>query len=167
MIHKTAYERYEKFMRDFLRLMRHVDLDNFDNLIATANSLAEWIQFDPKMTSEQKDALVCFKVPEGMDWQTCHEIANRQKHPLSRPKHVRDVRPIPGGSAGMVFPSDPSRVYAAGDEIMIDFDGQKESARGFVIRMARHFHYIFEVAVPPMPERAAASANFWNILKAA
>lgn len=168
MIHKTAKERYEKFMRDFLCLMRHFTQDNLDNFFATANSLVDWIRHDPSLTREQRRAMNLFAAPRGIDWQACNDVANFQKHGNSRGEpHVRSVEVIPNGFAGMVFPSDPTRVYAAGDEIMIDFDGQKEPARGLVIRTARHFHYIFEVAVLPIHERATASANFWNILKAA
>lgn len=46
------------------------------------------------------------------------------------------------------------RVIGAGEEITIECDGGRESALAFVIRVFRHFHYIFEVAPNPLSDRA-------------
>ena len=45
------------------------------------------------------------------------------------------------------------RVVGAGDDIVIEYNGNSESALAFVVRTFRHFHYIFEVAPIPIEQR--------------
>src|SRR5580704_8033199 len=80
MLHTTAQERYQKLKRVFGRLMKNFNRDDLDEFIQTANSLREWIQRDPALTREQRKAAEAFAVPQGLDWQVCHQIANHQKH---------------------------------------------------------------------------------------
>ena len=117
---------------------------------------------DDTLSLDQKAALDRFVVPESLDWQICHQIANHQKHrnyaprfrhvddPVSIPQ-VKTVHVMPGGRGFAVPPS--MRVFGAGDEIVIEYDGNRESALAFVVRTFRHFHYIFEVAPTPISER--------------
>jgi hypothetical protein len=49
------------------------------------------------------------------------------------------------------------RVFGAGDEIVLDCDGKREDALGFVVRTFRHFHYIFELAPVPLETRIIPS----------
>ena len=156
MLHKSSHERYCKLAKVFRRLMNHFDRDDLDEFIATANSLPEWIRRDPAMTTDQKEALDHFTIPEGIDWQICRSIANQQKHAgPSRNKHVPQVNSVKvkvGGASGFIIP--PSmRVVGAGDEIVIDLAGTNESALAFVIRTFEHFRYIFEVAPIPVSQR--------------
>jgi hypothetical protein len=160
MLHTTAQERYEKLRNVFARLKRNFNRDDLDDFIQTANSLREWIRRDAAITQEQKDALERFVVPESLDWQICNQIANQQKHVDARPRTkarktqgvsipvVKAVQVRQGGTGFMVPPS--MRVVGAGEEITIEYDGNRESALAFVVRTFRHFHYIFEVApIPP------------------
>jgi len=167
MLHKTAQERYEKLRNVFARLKEHFNRDDLDDFIQTANSLREWIRRDDTLTSEQKAALERFVVPESLDWQICHQIANQQKHVDARPRTrarrsqavsipvVKAVQVKPGGTGFVVPPS--MRIVGAGEEITIEFDGNRESALAFVVRTFRHFHYIFEVASVPPGERVIPS----------
>ena len=66
---------------------------------------------------------------------------------------VKTVQVKPGGPGFAVPPS--MRVVGAGEEIVIEYDGNRDSALAFAIRTFRHFHYIFEVAPIPLGERAA------------
>jgi len=159
-LHRTALERYEKLKRVFRRLMERFNPDDLDDFIQTANSLPEWIRSDSTLSQEQKDALERFAVAPSLDWQICHQIANAQKHgraklrsgalPTAAPV-VKSVHWKPGGGGFAVLPS--KRVFGAGHEIVIEFDGNRESALGFVIRTFRHFHYIFEMAPIPPSQR--------------
>jgi hypothetical protein len=54
----------------------------------------------------------------------------------------------------MVPPS--MRIIGAGDEITIEWNGNRESALAVTIRVFGHFHYIFEVATIPSEKRASA-----------
>lgn len=38
-------------------------------------------------------------------------------------------------------------IVGAGDEIVIECNGERESALAFVVRTFRHFHFIFETAL--------------------
>jgi hypothetical protein len=80
MLHRSAQERYEKLKRVFNRLMDRFNRDDLDDFIQTANSLPEWIRSDGTLSREQKDALERFVVPQSLDWQICHQVANVQKH---------------------------------------------------------------------------------------
>lgn len=163
MLHKTSQERYEKLKRVFARLMDRFTVDDLDDFIQTTNSLREWIEQDASLLPEQRDHLKRFAIPQGVDWQICHQIANVQKHvkanrrfrkgQLSAPVPVVTVLEVkPGAGVGFVVP--PSRrVIGAGDEIVIGLDGNRESALGFVIRTFRHFHFIFEMAPVPVDQR--------------
>jgi hypothetical protein len=162
MLHRTAQERYEKLKRVFTRLMERFNPDDLDDFVQTANSLREWIRRDGTLTEDQKAALERFVVDESLDWQICNQIANHQKHGGSKPrsKARRDSPSIPivkavqvkQGGAGFIVP--PSmRVVGAGDEIVIEYDGNRDSALAFVVRTFRHFHYVFELAPIPPDER--------------
>lgn len=166
MLHKTARERYGKLERVFRRLMKTFNRDDLDDFILTANSLHEWIQRDPSVTREQRAALEAFAVPLGLDWQICHQVANRQKHvrpkPVSRARTnpnvpvVKAVHIAPGGKGFVLPPS--MQVIGAGEDITVECEGGSESALAFAIRTFRHFHYIFEITPLPLAERASAAA---------
>jgi hypothetical protein len=163
MLHTTALEHYKKLKRVFARLMGRFSLDDLDDFIQTANSLREWIEQDASSLPEQRDHLKRFAIPQSIDWQICHQIANAQKHPRAN-SHFRKKQmsaPVPavmvlevkpGAGVGFVVP--PSRrIIGGGDEIVIGLDGKRESALGFVIRTFKHFHYIFEMAPIPLDQR--------------
>jgi hypothetical protein len=171
MLHRTAQERYEKLKKIFARLMERFNRDDLDDFVQTANSLREWIRRDGTLTQDQKAALEAFVVDQSVDWQICNQIANHQKHVVSRPrsKAPRNPASIPNvtavqvkaGATGFTLP--PSmRVFGAGDEIVIECGGNRESALGFVIRTFKHFHYIFELA--PIPPDQRVMPNLTDIL---
>lgn len=171
MLHKTAQERYKKLKNVFSRLMQNFNRDDLDDFVQTANSLRYWINRDRTLTQEQKDALERFVVPQSLDWQICNQIANCQKHADSKPRTkpgkvtastllVKEVHVNPGGTGFAVPPS--MRVFGAGDEIEIEYDGTHESALGFVIRTFKHFHYIFEMA--PIPPEQRVIPKFEDLL---
>ena len=163
MLHKTTEERYEKLKKVFARLMRQFNRDDLDDFVMTANSLREWIRRDGTLTFDQKSALERFVVNESLDWQICNQLANYQKHIGARPRsrrHRLTLVSIPrvtavevkSGAKGLSVP--PSmRIVGAGEEILIECEGRRESALALVIRTFQHFHYIFEVALVPPSER--------------
>jgi hypothetical protein len=166
MLHRTSQERYEKLKRVFTRLKANFNRDDLDDFVQTANSLREWIRQDVTLTSEQKAHLERFVVPESFDWQICNQLANQQKHvgqakPRTRRASlppgvaVKAVRVEEGGPGFRVPPS--MRIVGAGQEVTIELDGNRESALAFVIRVFRHFHYIFEVAPIPPDARSVSS----------
>jgi len=166
MIHRTAQERYEKLKRVFSRLMDDFNRDDLDDFVQTANSLREWIRRDATLTQDQKAALERFVVDESLDWQICNQLANQQKHMNSRPRSKARQAPasVPTVSAVQVKPGNygvvvpPSmRIVGRGEHIVIEWDGNHESALAFVVRTFRHFHYIFEIAPVPLSERTIAS----------
>jgi len=163
MLHRSAQERYAKLRRVFVRLLNHFNTDDLDDFIQTANSLREWIKLDPSLSAEQREHLERFTVPESLDWQICHQIANAQKH-VKMTRYVK--RSIKGGQipaitvlsvkkgAAKGFIEPPSlRLFATGDEILLEVDGQQQDALGFAVRTFRHFHYIFELAHLPVDQR--------------
>jgi hypothetical protein len=161
MLHRTSQERYEKLKRVFARLMERFNRDDLDDFIQTANSLREWIMQDDTLLPEQRAHLERFVVPESLDWQICHQIANAQKHVKAntRSKKPRNAYPAPAVTvaevkhgAGFVVPPS-SRIFGAGEEIVIQYDDKRESALGFTVRTFRQFHYIFEVAPIPIDKR--------------
>jgi hypothetical protein len=160
MLHKTALDRYQKLKKEYARLMTgRFNRDDLDDFIETANSLPEWIRQDPDLTSEQKAALEKFVVPESVDWQICHQVANAQKHVKAKPRRrlpvaapvVKSVQCEPGGTGFAVPPL--MRPYGAGDEIVIEYDEKRESALGFVVRTFNYFRYVFEVVPVPPSQR--------------
>lgn len=156
MLHKTSRERYDKLKKVFHRLMKHFNTDDLDDFIATANSMPEWMKHDPSLIQEQRDAIKRFTVQESLDWQICNQIANRQKHVKPRrqcgtPSLVNSVQRKSGG-LGILMPSS-MRVIGAGEEIFVDYGGNRESALAFVIRTFKHFHYMFEMAPVPPAQR--------------
>ena len=160
MLHETAHERYEKLKKVYTRLMQRFDRDDLEDFILTANSLPEWIRRDDTLSLDQKDALEKFLVPESLDWQLCHQIANAQKHGSSKPRSKKAPPPVvvksvdcqPGGQGFVVPPT--MRIVGASDEIFIDYDNERESALAFVVRTFHHFRYIFEIAsIPVSPRR--------------
>jgi hypothetical protein len=159
--------------------MRHFDMDGFDDFVQTANSLRDWILQDTTLTQHQRDEIKRFTVPNGIDWQICNQIANSQKHggrvefrgkSKNAPKLVvKDARITKGGNTGFVFPEMKTRVFAAGDEIKIDYecDGKRgtESALSVVFRTFQFFYYIFELApIASLPDRAKARQRWLDIL---
>jgi hypothetical protein len=158
MLHKTSRDRYDKLKRVFRRLMRNFNLDDLDDFIATANSMPVWMENDPSLAQEQRDALARFTVDESLDWQICHQIANQQKHarPQNHGRRVPQVgQPqINSGGRGILLQSTRSaRVIGAGEEISVDYSGTQESALAFVIRTFKHFHFMFEMAPIPPAQR--------------
>lgn len=166
MLHQTAQERYEKLKRVFRRLMRNFNRDDLDDFVLTANSLSEWIQHDRSVTREQRKAFNQFAVPVGIDWQICHQVANRQKHVLPKPVSqaktnpnapvVKAVRVVSGGKGFVLPPS--TQAIGAGEDITVEFESGTESGLAFVIRTFRHFHYTFEITPLPLGDRASAGA---------
>lgn len=156
MLHTTAQERYEKLKKLFRRLMAELNRDDLDDFIAVANSLPEYINNDPRMSREQKDAVKAFTVRNGVDWQICHETANRQKH--FRVKRAATVvkAHVKSGGTGFVLPQT-MEVLGAGEEIIFECNWGNESAAAFVIRTFQTFHYIFEMASIPPTERQVPS----------
>ncbi len=160
MLHKNANERYNKLKRVFHGLAANFNRDDLDEFISTANSLREWIRQDPCMSQEQRDALERFVAPVSIDWRICNEIANQQKHVKRQTRagaspFVNNVTVRPHGKGFHVPPS--MRVFGAGEDIVIDCDGNEESALAFVVRTFGHFHYIFEVAPIPPAQRDVAN----------
>jgi hypothetical protein len=172
MLHKNTQERYAKLCADFRRLMHHFDRDGLDDFIQTANSLVTWIKLDDTLSQHQKDELARFTIPNGIDWQVCNQIANRQKHPkpdrnLRAALEVKSVQINQASETGFRFPSFP-RAFAAGDKIMIDYEcGGKivsEPALAFVVRTFRQFYYIFELAPLPIGQRMNASKSVVELM---
>ncbi|MFI5088605.1 MAG: hypothetical protein ACHP7P_00930 [Terriglobales bacterium] len=162
MLHTTAYEKYEKLKKVFHRLMNDFNRDDLDDFVQTANSLPEWIRRDSTTTPEQRKAVARFTADESLDWQICHQVANHQKHFNSAPRVkarsssadvpvVKAVKVGPAG-AGFLLPSS-MKVLGAGQEILVEYNQERESALGFVVRTFRHFHCIFEVLPLPTSER--------------
>jgi hypothetical protein len=180
MIHTTAQERYEKLKNVFRRLMANFNRDDLDDYVQTANSLREWVRQDSSLMPEQREHLERFVENNSLDWQICNQLANAQKHVHARPRSkvrptqvpaVTAVKVTPGG-AGLAIQVKPGQgvnlranvgggatvrpnmcVYGAGEEIVIECDGQSQSALAFVIRSYQHFRYIFEVAPIPVSQR--------------
>jgi hypothetical protein len=179
MLHKTAKERYEKLKRVFHRLMENFNSDDLDDYVHTANSLRGWINHDNTLMPEQKAHLSRFTVNQSLDWQICNQLANHLKHGDSNPRlrkgktdpipPITSVQVKPGGT-GFVIQTKPGvtiqakidggfivhpnvAVYGAGEDIVIEVDGRRESALAFVIRNFQHFHYIFELAPVPLDQR--------------
>ena len=160
MFHKTANERYEKLKRVFHRLMQDFSVDDLDDYIAVLNSLTQFIKQDPAMSGDQKLALDQFMARDdsgefvGVDWQICREIANRQKHFAAPRDHKPFVQSLTAKTGGTGFAVPPMmQVYGSGQEVFFECGSGKESGMAFVIRTFRTFHYIFEVARIPVPER--------------
>lgn len=163
MLHKTSQERYGKLKKVFARLMRWFNRDDLDDFVQTANSLREWIRQDETLIPEQRDALERFVVDQSLDWQICNQLANHQKHRGARPRskktrltadwvpRVTAVGIVDGAQGVSVPPS--MRIVGAGEEVWIECGGRRESGLAFVVRVFRHFHYIFEVAPIPIGER--------------
>ena len=156
MLHKNSRERYEKVKRLFHRLMQNFNVDDLEDYLLTVNSMPVWMENDPSLVQEQRDALARFTVDGSIDWQICNQIANRQKH--VRPQRqggpalrVNSVRINPGARGILLQSPQSAHVIGAGDEIIVDFAGGRESALAFVIRTFKHFHYVFELApIPPV-----------------
>jgi hypothetical protein len=158
MLHKNSRERYEKLKMQFRRLMRNFNHDDLDDFIATANSMPEWMKHDPSLTQEQRDAIARFTVEGSIDWQICHQIANRQKHPKpQRPGgpalQLKSVNINPGAHGFFLQSSLSAPVIGSGEDISVDYSDFQESALAFVIRTLKHFHYMFEVATTPTAQR--------------
>lgn len=179
MLHKSAQERYEKLHAQFVRLMKQFDKEDLDDFIQTANSLREWILHDPTLNQHQKDEIKRFAVPNGIDWQICNQIANAQKHggqTSYRGKArnaptlvVKGARITKGGGAGVVFPQMTTRVFGAGDDIMIEYECEgkqgTESAFSVVVRTFQFFYYIFELApIASIRDRLKARKTWLEIL---
>jgi hypothetical protein len=162
MLHTTAQERYNKLRKVFARLKNNFNRDDLDDFIQTANSLREWIQKDTTLTPEQKAHLESFVVPESVDWQICNQIAIWQKHANRPNPRTRKNRRPPGAivkavqvgpdGVGFTIPTS-AQTIGAGEEITIECDDQRESALALVVRVFRHFHYIFEIASIPPAQR--------------
>ena len=160
MLHRTAQERYGKLKRVFHRLMENFTRDDLDDYIQTANSLREWIGKDPAMIHEQRAHMQRLMVRESTDWQIVNQIANFQKHVTRRPRSKKTIRAVPevkvsstqGAQAG-IYVKEMNRTFGAGENIMLQLDGQNKSALGFVVRSFMHFHYIFELAPIPVDRR--------------
>lgn len=159
MLHKNSRERYDKLKRVFRRLMQEFNVDDLDDFIAVANSMPAWMKKDPTLIQEQRDHLERLMDKEvwanSVDWQICNQIANRQKH-VGAQNHGRPA-PVVGEpqmvpDRGIYLPS-AARVIGAGQEMYVEFCGQRESLRAFVIRIFKHFHYIFEMAATPPAQR--------------
>jgi hypothetical protein len=137
MLHKTSRERYDKLKTHFRRLMRNFNVDDLEDFILTANSMHLWMENDPSLVQEQRDAVAQFRVDVSVDWQFCHQIANQQKHP--RPQnHGRSV---------------PQVNYSC-----------EQEALAFVIRTFKHFHYMFEMApVPPAQRQIPTLADLVGV----
>lgn len=163
MLHKNSQDRYDKLKKVFHRLMRNFNRDDLDDFIATANSMPDWMNDDPSLIQEQRDHLARFTVQESMDWQICHQIANRQKHPKPPRQsgaglQVKSVQ-VKAGAPGILLTPFP-QIIGAGEEIFIDYGGHRESALAFVIRTFKHFHYIFEMArLPPAKRKIPTLAD--------
>jgi hypothetical protein len=157
MLHKNSRQRYEKLLRSFRRLMQNFNVDDLDDFIATANSMPEWMKNDPSLSQEQRDAIGSFTDHRSLDWQICKQIANRQKHvkPQRTARadvHVKSCSVRPGRGVLLGTPQS-TYVIGAGEEILVDLGGSQESALGFVIRIIKHFHYMFEMIPLPRSER--------------
>lgn len=158
MLHKTSSERYDKLKMHFRRLMRNFNVDDLEDFMLTVNSMPVWMENDPSLIQEQRDALARFTVDGSLDWQICNQIANRQKH--VRPQRqgvsalqVNSVQVNQGGRGILLQSTQSARVIGAGEDIPVDYSGSQESALAFVIRTFKHFHYMFEMAAIPPTQR--------------
>jgi hypothetical protein len=156
MLHKNSRERYDKLKKVYRRLMQNFNVDDLDDFIAVANSMPAWIKQDATLVQEQRDHLTRLTVDGSVDWQICNQIANRQKHVGAR-NHGRAV-PLVGEpqithDGRGIYVQSAARVIGAGDEIYVEYCGQRESALAFVIRLFKHFHYIFEMAATAPAQR--------------
>lgn len=158
MLHRTSRERYEKLKKLFRRLMWEFNVDDLEDFILTVNSMPVWMENDPSLVQEQRDALARFTVDGSLDWQICNQIANRQKH--VRPQRqggpalrVNSVQVNHGGRGILLQSAQAAQVIGAGDEICVDYAGAQESALASVIRTFKHFHYMFEMAPVPAAQR--------------
>jgi hypothetical protein len=156
MLHKTSRERYDKLQRVFRRLMRNFNVDDLEDFILTVNSMPGWMEGDPSLIQEQRDALARFTVENSLDWQICHQIADFQKHPKTKRSgpalRVKSVKVKPGGRR-ILLQSTSAQIIAVGEEILVDYGGRQESALAFVIRTFKHFHYMFEMAATAPAQR--------------
>jgi hypothetical protein len=97
-------------------------------------------------------------------------LQNRQKH--VKPKHhgcrvprVGEPEISPGGPGIMLQSS--ARIIGAGAEICVEYCGQRQSALAFVLRLFKHFHYMFEMAetapaqrqIPTLADLAGVSSS--------
>lgn len=159
MLHLTAQERYQKLKRVFARLMYHFTQDDLDDFIQVANSLDDWIKKDPVISKDQRRLLHKFVVPKSIDWQTCHQVANAQKHMTGKPPPqpgapiIKAIHCQIGASRGVIH-HHSGRLVGVGDEITIEYaDGSSDSALAFVIRTFKHLHFIFEIEPVPLEQR--------------
>lgn len=145
------------------------NVDDLDDFIETANSMPEWMKYDPSLIQEQRDALARFMVDGSLDWQICHQIANRQKHvkpqrPGGPALRVNSVKINPGGRGILLRSTRSAQVIGAGADISVDYSGFKESALAFVIRTFKHFHYMYEMApVPPSQRQIPTLADLVGV----
>src|SRR6266568_6526596 len=156
MLHKNSRERYDKLKRVFRRLMQDFNVDDLDDFMAVANSMPQWMRNDPALIQVQRDHLLRLTGDRCLDWQICNQIANRQKHVRAqnhghRAPLVGEPQIVPGGY-GIFLPSSGS-IIGAGDEVYVEYCGQRESMLAFVIRIFKHFHYMFEMAATPPEQR--------------
>jgi len=171
MLHKNSRERYDKLKKVFRRLMERFNVDDLDDFIATANSMPVWMRNDPTLIQEQRDHLERLMGKgvwgRSIDWQICSQIANRQKHvkPDNHGQGVPQVGEpeIRSGGRGIWLQS-PARIVGAGQEIYIEYRGQRESVLAFVIRLFKHFHYMFEMAeIPPAQRKIPTLADLAGV----
>jgi hypothetical protein len=158
MLHKTSQERYEKLKKHFHRLMQKFNVDDLEDFILTANSMPVWMEHDPSLIQEQRDALARFMVEESLDWQICNQIANRQKHlkpqrPGGPALRVNSVNINSGGRGILLQSTRSAQVIGAGEDISVDCSGSRQSALAFVLRTFQHFHYMYEMAPIPPAQR--------------
>jgi hypothetical protein len=169
MLHKTSRERYDKLKMVFRRLMQNFNADDLDDFIATANSMPEWMKHDPSLIQEQRDALARFTVDGSLDWQICHQIADRQKHvkparPGGPALRVNSVNINRSGRGILLQSTRSARVIGAGENISVDYSGFQESALAFVIRTFKHFHYMYEMApIPPAQRQIPTLADLAGV----
>ena len=93
-----------------------------------------------------------------LDWQICHQIADRQKHvkparPGGPALRVNSVNINRSGRGILLQSTRSARVIGAGENISVDYSGFQESALAFVIRTFKHFHYMYEMAPIPPAQR--------------
>lgn len=158
MYYKNSFELYEKLTGDFYRLMRYFDRDKLADFCIAAHSLCEWIPRDQSLSEHQKEQIVRYKIPRGINFNLCGQIANFVKHNAAQPRHKNNKSTLvitaidvkEGGQPGTMFVHLPGILFGRGDSIRIEYTDEgiphSESAMALVWRIYSFYQYIFEYA---------------------
>ena len=142
----SAHDLFRKVERDRAAVERAVTPDSLFNFVVTAHSLCDWVQKDPTISADAKEA--CANLAKTNNWlRACRDLANGSKHfAIDRYEpFVQHADVVSGYDVGRYGAGE----YGRGEwQVTVSWDGNTHDALELVAKVAEIWTAFFREHAP-------------------